>query len=249
MELVILGSGSAFSAGVRGQAGYLVRHGQTSVIVDVGPGTVDRLVRAGHRPERVEAIFLTHWHPDHISDLVPFLFNTKHAAHARTRDLHVHGPTGFTAIFDGLMSIFGQWCVGELYDVVPVELERSRVPLGELSVTAFPVRHGMPAVGYRIEADGHVIALTGDTGPYEGLVELARGADILVADATWPDGTGGDNHLTAREAGKLAAAGGVRTLVLSHLSPEADAGDAVGSARAVFEGQVVKAADLLPIAL
>ena len=130
------------------------------------------------------------------------------------------------------------------------EIERETIEIGSLRVTARPVAHSLPALGYRVESEeGRVVAFTGDTGPTGELTELVRGADVLVADCTVPADKEFDGHMNASQAGRIAQDGGVRTLVLSHLSPEADEEDLEGQARAHFSGQVTRARDLLSIAL
>ncbi len=91
------------------------------------------------------------------------------------------------------------------------------------------------------------MAITGDAGPRDDLVNLARGADILVADCTLPPGGIYDGHLNPEQAGELAAAAGVRTLVLTHLPPDADLIDLEAHARSRLDGQVTRAADLLSL--
>ncbi len=250
MELTILGSGSAHARADRGQAGYVIREGDTQLVVDLGSGTLGRLCRAGLRAADTDAICLTHAHPDHVSDLVAFLFEMKHTSDRRRETLVIHAPPTFRFVFDALMQGFGQYCIGERYDVDVNEIETDSFTVGALALRAFPVQHPVPAIGLSVTGpDGRTLALTGDTGPFPELADEIRGADVLVADCT----LGGDRdelgHLNAYQAGRLAAGAEVRTLVLSHLSPEADASDVTSAARSVFGGQVAKAADLMSLTI
>jgi ribonuclease BN (tRNA processing enzyme) len=95
--------------------------------------------------------------------------------------------------------------------------------------------HSLPNAGIRLEApDGTVIAYTGDGGPSPAVIELARGADVLLAEASYADELPDDDRgllSSARQAGEQAAAAGVQQLVLTHLLPGVDAGQALAAAR------------------
>lgn len=250
MRLTILGSGSAFASAVRGPAGYVVSDGDTQLIVDAGSGTLGRACRAGIEPGRTTGIAITHLHPDHVSDLIPLLFEIKHRNDDRERDVLVYGPTHFAEAFDQLMFVFGSWCVGERYDVRAVEIQTERVQVGSLQLNAFPVVHGVPANGYRVtDAAGRVIAFTADTELHEAVVDGVRGADLLVADATTaaPDRLSG--HMNAEDAGELARRAGVKKLILSHLSEETNEIDVCAQAATRFSGAIVRAEDLLAVDL
>lgn len=251
MEITILGSGSATASAERGPSGHAIREGDTSILVDAGSGTLGRLCRAGLSPARLSALLFTHIHPDHVADLVPVLFEIKHGPGERRReDLPIVGPADFRGFVDRLMEIFGQWCIGEEYDLDVVELERGRMTVGSLAVRTCPVAHTVPTVAYRIENPaGIAVVLTGDTEPCDDLVELARAADVLISDSSLSGGEVLSGHMSAAQAGALAREAGVRTLILSHLAPEKRAADLVAEARAAFPGQVVAAYDLLSIVL
>jgi ribonuclease BN (tRNA processing enzyme) len=98
---------------------------------------------------------------------------------------------------------------------------------------------GVQALGFRIEADGVTLAYTGDTGPCAEAVDLARGADVFLCEATWKHG---DDllffHMSARQAGEHAARGGAGTLVLTHIWPTLDTDDHRAEAAEVFDGPI-----------
>jgi ribonuclease BN (tRNA processing enzyme) len=112
--------------------------------------------------------------------------------------------------------------------------------VGPFRVRAFEMTHiGVYSLGYRIEADGHVLAYTGDTGPCENAVELARGADLLLSEATYQDHSELTYfHLSSSQAASHAAQADVRRLVLTHITPDLDAGVSLEQATAHFDGVV-----------
>jgi ribonuclease BN (tRNA processing enzyme) len=111
---------------------------------------------------------------------------------------------------------------------------------GPVRVRTALMRHQVPTLGMRIEADGHALAYSGDTGPTEKLVELARGADVLVAEATWVErGEGWDFiHMTAAEAGETGRRADVGSLVVTHVWPTNDPAAVVRHAEDAFGGPV-----------
>jgi ribonuclease BN (tRNA processing enzyme) len=124
------------------------------------------------------------------------------------------------------------------------------------SVGALRVKHfvGLPCYGYRFEADGRTIAISGDTTYCEAVVELARGADILINNCSLslpPERWQRIHHLVAdhqstpRQAGRIAREAGVQTLVLTHLQPNADADWTLNDAATEFPGHIVVGEDLM----
>lgn len=248
MELLFLGSGNADAQLERGQSGTLVSAGETRVLLDCGSGTLHRLLRAGHHPQDLDAIVLTHAHPDHVVDLVAILFELKQSRPDRTGALPILGPPAAEKVYDGLMDLFGQWCVGETYDVAYRAVEEDETAIGDLSLRFAPMRHALPAVGVRFTGPGGAaVTHTGDTGPHPGIAELARGSRVLVCDCTLPDGAEFSGHMDARDAGRAASAAGVERLVLTHLSAEAGGEDLVALAGQTFPGEVIVARDLLRV--
>lgn len=246
MRVTILGSGSAHASKTRGPAGYVVREGDVQLFVDAGSGSLGRACRAGIRPGITTAIFVTHLHPDHVSDLVPLLFEIKHDNDGRESDLLLYGPPHFGEAFDQLMVVFGAWCVGERYDVRALDVQTETIAIGALSVDPFPVVHGLPANGYRVTmSGGGSVAFTGDTELHDAVIEGVRGADVLIADATTPAPTCVAGHMNAEEAGELARAAGVKRLILSHLSEETNDVDVCAQAARRFSGPILRAEDLL----
>ena len=116
--------------------------------------------------------------------------------------------------------------------------------IGPFRVLTARVEHPVEAYALRLEADGATLTYSGDTAPCEALDELASGADVLLAEATYVDGR--DNppllHLTGREAGETAQRAGVGRLVVTHVPPWESWEDAVAEAATTYAGPVLQAA-------
>jgi len=251
LRVVILGSGTLVPVATRGPAGYAVEAGSEILVLDGGSGTLRRLAQAEIDYRAIDHLFYTHLHPDHTGDLVPFLFAQRYLPEgARTRDLALHGPPGFAAFFDQLRPIYGRWIEGPGYTVRVRELWEAQTQVGSVSVEAVPMRHSVPAVGYRLTAsDGTTCAYTGDTDVTEAVVELARDVDLLIADSAMPDAHKMDGHLTPGLVGELASAARARLVCLTHFYPACDQVDVVAQCRRTYAGPVVAASDLMSIEL
>jgi ribonuclease BN (tRNA processing enzyme) len=222
--------------------------GGTHLVFDTGPAKLLRLGEAGIPFERLTDVFYTHLHPDHTSDLLPLLF-ARNAPGIRNSDrLTLWGPDGLAPLVEGLQSLWGSSVDARSY-----RLEVRRFP-GEVRgegwrVRARQVRHVPGALGYRLEAQGRVVAYSGDTGYTEAVVELARGADLAVLDCSFPDDQAVEGHMSPGLCGRVAREAGARRLLLTHLYPECEAIDAAAAAAREFAGEVLVAQDLMRLEL
>ncbi|MFC6082652.1 MBL fold metallo-hydrolase [Sphaerisporangium aureirubrum] len=239
MRLTIIGACGAWPDAGQACSGYLVEYEGFRLLVDAGYATVPRLlerVAAG----QIDAVFVSHGHPDHCADLNPLL-------RARTlRDdpagpLPVYSPPGaLDAVLaldrPGMMAgacVPHEFTPGDTFGIGPFRAETRSLP------------HWVPNAGVRLTAGGRVLAYTGDTGPSPAVVELARDADLLLAEATYVDEVPPDSRSSlssARQAGRYAADAGARRLVLTHLQPGTDATAARAAAVAGYDGEVGVAA-------
>jgi ribonuclease Z len=273
LEIVTLGTGSPIPDPNRAGSAILVRAAGTTLLVDCGRAVVMRLAGAGVFPPMLDRVFLTHLHSDHITDLNDVI-TTRWVMSPVESPLPVTGPPGTAALLDRTLAMLDHdvqyrldhhadlsWrptCeTTEVSDGVAWETDSVRV-------VAAPTDHRPvhPTVGYRIEAEGKVVALAGDTIPCEGLDRLCAGADVYVQTVVRPDLVRAvpsprfndilDYHSSCEDAGRTAAKASVGTLVLTHpVPPPAPDTDAewVAQAAAEFTGDIVLAHDLWSITL
>lgn len=245
MKLTILGSGTCVPRSDRGAAGYVVEAAGTQMLFDCGPGTVVRLVRAGLDFRGLDRVFLSHRHPDHCLDVVALIHaNSWTPGFRRERPLEIVGPSGTRAWLRAIYAAFPS-LEPRGWELRVAEWDRGRAEGDGWDVTSIPVVHGeVPAIAFRVEAGGRSVVYSGDTGVCDGIVEIAREADLLVIECSYPDAIVGiDNHLTASQAGRIAREAGARRVVLTHLYPQAIEADVVGECRAMCGGDVVRAED------
>ena len=252
MRLTVLGKSPAWQDAGGACSGYLLEEGDTAVLVDCGNGVFAKL-RQHIDYVDVDAVVLSHLHADHFLDLVPYSYALTYAPRQQPvpvdrwpgtddparPDLHV--PPGGRAAFRRLA---GTWGPEELIENAFALSEydpADSLEIGPLTVSFRAVPHFTETFAMSFSAGGAGRIVYGaDTCPTDALNEFARGADLLLAEATLPrpERTGTRGHLTPAEAGELARAAGVRRVVLVHISDELDWEWAVAEAAEAFGGPV-----------
>ncbi len=232
MKLTVIGcSGSA--PGPRSAAScYLLEHDGFRLLLDLGNGAFGSLMNLGD-PAAVDAVFLSHLHADHCLDVAPFVVWHRYSGRATKAQVPLYAPVAaerrlalaYDADGDGITDVF---------DFVPVG--PGSFSLGPFEVTLARTAHPVECYAIRLGVDGRSLVYTGDTGPSERVVDLARGADVLLAEAAHPPGPDlpAGLHLTGREAGEHAAAAGVGRLLLTHIPAWVDEIGQLFAASAVF---------------
>lgn len=246
MRVVILGSGTAYPSLERNSAGVLIQSKGINSVVDFGYGNVRQLLRLGLTYHDVDRIFFTHNHPDHMCDLIYFLFSTRYPPEARVKDLEIVAAPGFRTFFDGLMKAFGTWLVPDTYNIEIIEQDEETRDYDGLMVTSRRVNHIELSRGYRFEDESaHTVAISGDTDYCEGIVELGREVDVLILECSTPDDTKVKGHLAPTLAGRIANEAGCKTLCLTHFYPPMENFDPAAIIDAQFKGNLVLAEDLM----
>lgn len=248
MELTILGSGTAIPSLKRAAPGYLLKVGADLVVIDPGPGTLRRLLDNGVTHDQVTHIFCTHNHLDHIGELASWLFVSRIPASARRVPLTIAGSAGFMQMLSSLRALYGHWLDAATYTLTLLTLPpmdgavAAPVSFDGWKVQAFPVNHIESSLAYRFtDPAGRVFAFTGDTGVSASLVDLARAADLLLIEASTPDGTHLEGHLTPSEAGQIARLSAARRVVMTHFNPVCDGVDMLGQLRRVYDDSMGEA--------
>ena len=248
-------------------------------VVDCGDGVARQLAFAGVPLTNIRHIFITHNHSDHNADYGNLILLSWAVG------LHTKLDTWGPPPLERMTKLFFEM---NDYDMMTRVNDEGRVPLAPLvrvhelnrgglvmqdenvKVTSTLVHHPpvVPAFGYRFDAADRSIVISGDTAPSDDLIQLARGADILVHDACYLPGVDRlvaripnapptlkqsilSHHTSAEEAGRVAQAAGVKMLVLSHLVPPDDPAITgqmwIDATRVHFRGPVIVGKDLLEL--
>jgi ribonuclease Z len=268
MQLITLGTGSPLPDANRAGPATLVRAGGRDLLFDCGRGVLMRAAAVLSGPLHFDTVFLTHLHSDHVTDFNDIV-TTRWVISPTPNPLRVVGPVGTQGFVDRTIAMLSDdiryriahhdtlsWdppCDVREVDDGPV-LEES-----ELRVITAPTEHApaRPSLGYRIEADGKVVVIAGDTVPCEGLDRLCAGADVYVQTVIRRSMVEAipaprlqdilDYHSSLQDAAATASRAGVGTLVLTHPVPPPAPGsepDWVAEAAEGFDGRIVLAHDL-----
>ena len=281
-KVVLLGTGGPRPDPNRNATTTLIRLGDENILFDAGRGVVLQLVKAGVPLDKVGPVFITHHHYDHIGDLYDVMLATW--MHGRRTPLMIYGPPDTRRIAEAMLTqVFDkdwQWrSMGEpaFGGQKPVVIEDASPGLdldtGLWKISADLVEHGdglgfpqsflrrWTCYGYRFEAQGKVVAISGDTVDCAGLQRLATGADVLVQCCYMASAEIKNEHfrrvaqytLAAGDSvGKVAARAGVKTLVLTHHLPRKDESVLDVLAEEVardFSGRIIVGRDLTEIEL
>ncbi|MDH5510775.1 MAG: MBL fold metallo-hydrolase [Nitrospinota bacterium] len=253
MELTLIGTGTCSPVKDRTPACYFLHAGTARIIMDPGPGAVNRIAHRGLDPMDVDAIFLSHNHLDHSGDVAPWLFSYKYclgpdkAGEGESRrDPLIVAPVGFRKTYDGLLDVYGSMLLSTDYKVRIEEVSRTvwEWP-GGLSFHSIPMLHFIPSVGYLFKKqDGPAMAYSGDTGFCEELVELASMADALLVECSLPDERRMEGHMTPSDVARVGIESGVKKLILTHFYPMMDPKVAVETIRSAgYSGEIIAGED------
>jgi ribonuclease BN (tRNA processing enzyme) len=214
-----------------------VEHDGYRLVLDLGAGALGSLQRHIDLLD-VDAIYVTHLHADHCIDLVAYFYARRYHPRGMPPTLPVYGPPG---TFHRISSAFEEPPVDGLDEVFEFrEPGAGTYQLGPFTVTSTVVAHPIECHGLRVEADGKVLTYSGDTAPCDQLVELARGADLFLCEASWPSVPTPPPgiHLTGRQAGEHAAQAGAKRLLLTHIMPFHDPQAMLAEAKETFDGHI-----------
>lgn len=215
-----LGTASPYARPGNPCSSFLVSSGDSTMWLDPGAGTLGELLRHC-RLEDLDAVWVSHTHADHFSDLATTFYALRYADLSRP-PLTVFGPPGWAERLRAVLT-HDPARPSPLEDVFDIRevIDQQVSSVAGFRLTAVEMRHDIVCYGVRIDDGTSSVSYTGDTGPCAGLVQLARGVDLLISEAGYGVGDGADDdpvHLNAAQAGATARDGGVATLRLTHLA-------------------------------
>lgn len=228
IRVTVLGSSGSFAAPGGACTGYLVEGGEARVWLDAGPGTLANLQRHCGLHE-LDAIVLTHEHPDHWLEL-PVAFNAFKFFVDRS-GVPVFGTAGTRALAEGL-----------IHDALEPVLswtdtsDGSTVRIGGQAWSFSRTDHYVETLATRVDLNGSSFGFSADTGPGWEFSELGAGIDLALCEASFLADRESDGvlHLSARQAGATAQRAGVAQLAITHVAPDVDAAASVAEASEAF---------------
>ena len=243
MKLTILGSGVAIP-GKRNKncSSYLLENDGIQLVLDFGRGAFQSLFEAGIDYNEIDTFYISHPHPDHYADLVPFFQACKLTRH---KPITFFGFSGLSSLIQQIKALPGVTGKNEAYQFIVHEFEPGDTfSISSLACSFFEMKHqGLNALGIRIvNPSNNIFAYTGDTAINENLHPLALNADCFVTECSFTqDDQRYPGHITPIEIAQTAAQAMVKKIVLSHIYPFTDSERVVREVKKLFAGEVVSA--------
>jgi ribonuclease BN (tRNA processing enzyme) len=248
MKLTVLGSGTAVPHPRRASTSHWLETGTGSLLLDASAAIVHRMAQENLDWVGLDAIWISHFHLDHVGGLAPLLFGTKHApqTQSRRKPLTIFGGSGLKKLFQAFdeandYKLLQQPFPVELREVEP-SAEFEIVP--GLRARTFSTPHTEESLAIRLtDEHGASLVYTSDTGYTAELGVFAANVDLFLLECSFPKNKPTEKHLELKDAMQLAQLSQARKVMLMHLYPEWDGIDLVGEARQLWPGETVAAED------
>lgn len=226
MKLFTLGTGAAWPDGDRSAPSFLIVVNDEPYLVDCGGGTSHQLMRIGVKPSTITNVFLTHIHIDHCVEFPSIVFGSYLTG--KQGCFNVYGPNGVKHFTDSIFDDTYNFARSMMQKLRGLEIIINTEEFSEgvvfsnddLTVSALPVQHGIETLAFRFVADGKALVFSGDTAPCDNIVEIAKDADVLVIECSFPETAGvKKGHCIPSQVGEIATAARVKKVILTHLFP------------------------------
>lgn len=236
MRLTVVGCAPAWTTRRSDpSSSYLIEDAGTAIVLDLGQGALGALA-AVRPPESIEAVFVSHLHPDHHADLVALRHYLRYGLEP-SGSVQLHAPAELRARYDAFLGEAG------FLDGLPgADLQPGSVAVGTLAVQAREVTHALNSHAFRITSDngGSGLVYSGDCGRAADLLPLVVAGDTILCEAFWgtSEAEASAQHLTAADAAWLATEAGAGRLILTHVPDAHDPAGSVRLASRSFDGEV-----------
>jgi len=284
MKITLLGTGSPVPMLNRASSGYLIEIGDEILVFDHGAGAHQNFLRAGFKATDLNTIFFTHLHTDHCLDYARLVHSRWDQGAGLIPELKVYAPEYMQRMTDLLFGENGVYhpdLNGRLNspgsqhvyqnrggvlprkrpapDITPLH-DKQVIESDHWKMTVRKVYHQpgyIEPYGLRLETDEGVLVYSGDTGPCEGISDLARDADVLIHMCYFVSGTFESGQRLASsghvESARIAAEQNVKTLVCTHFTPQMDTPgvkeQCLGEMADIYSGRFIWGEDLMEIPL
>jgi ribonuclease BN (tRNA processing enzyme) len=250
VRLTVVGCAGSFPSAQSPASCYLVEHDGHRVLLDLGNGSLGALQQHVDLvwPGALDAVLLSHCHIDHCADLGSLYVQRHYGPHPATEPLLVLGPSDARARAVAMYGKSDEAGLDHQFDYVT--FPRAAMTVGPFTIETVRVAHPVESYAMRVTAGGRSLTYSGDTGPTPRLVELARGTDVALFEASF---VGDENppgvHLSGADAARAAAESGAGMLLLTHHVAWNDPAVVRSEAAAHFGGPLEQAAPGLTISL
>ena len=248
MKLIVLGSGTSVPHPDRASSAHWLESSAGSLLLDISADAAHRMAQEKLDWANLDAIWVSHFHLDHLGGLPTFLFGTKWApqTQTRTKPLRIFGPVGLQRIMRTIADSNQYPLFDQPFPIEIVEVEPSAKfeILPGLTAHTFSTPHTQESMALRLKDEASKsFVYTSDTGFSENLAAFANEVDLLLMECSFRRNKPVEKHLELADAMKLAQMCSPRRVVLTHLYPEWDGVDLETEARQLWSGETMAAYD------
>lgn len=244
MKITVIGYWGGYPAKNEASSGYLLEYGDYRVLLDCGSGVLSELQNHLH-PEELDAVVLSHYHPDHVADVGvlqhALLIQQMLSGKKKTVPIYGHNQDELE---------FGKLTYKEITKGIAYSPNQP-IQIGPFTFQFMQTKHPIPCYAMRIEVEGHILVYTGDSAYMEEFVDFAKDANILLCESNFYSNMDGSEagHMTAREAGIIANKANVQLLILTHLPHYGEHQQLIKEAREMFKREIALAKSCLEFQL
>ncbi|MEO5376625.1 MAG: ribonuclease Z [Magnetococcus sp. DMHC-6] len=218
MKIVVLGSGTGIPSLKRNAPGYYLKTDHLHALIDCGSASLRQLLTIGITCEQLDAIFITHTHPDHIAELIPLLHALRLPGLKRERPLYIFGPPGFILFFNQFIEP-----VTGLPTTFSVHIDESKPHwnFSGLSIHTTQTLHSdrFQSVAYRFTENQYSVVFGGDCDLDPGIIKLTHQCDLAILDCSTLENGKVPGHLSAAQCGQIGQKSEVKQILLTHFYP------------------------------
>lgn len=235
MKITVIGYWGAYPNKNEATSGYLLQGKDYNILIDCGSGVLSKLQNYIEL-SKIDAVILSHYHADHISDIFSFQYEAviSLSLGERKKPLEIYAHN-LDSKFNDLN--YKGMTIAKIID------ENTKLRFGDLDISFKWIKHEVPCLAMRFEEQGKVVSYSGDTEWCNNVLEISKDADLLICETSLFNNQIGKikGHLTAGEVGKIANMSKVKKLVLTHFPHYGDLDDLVKEAKEEFNGEIYKA--------
>jgi len=248
MELIILGSGTSVPHPKRAAAANWLETSGGSLLLDIGPDTSHRMAQEGLEWPALDAVWISHFHLDHLGGLTPLLFGLRWAPQVRERKkpLRIFGPRGTRQLLDAFDQANNYRLRQQCFPIEIIEVDpgdRFEVLPGVHAQT-LSTPHTQESLSLRVtDRSGASLVYTSDTGYTAELAPFALRVDLLLIECSYYRAKAISKHLELKEAMQIASLAKPKKVVLTHLYSDWDGLDVAAEASKFWTGTIIEARD------
>ena len=239
MKFTFIGTGTAAPISSLRPSSIYFEFEDLKGLLDLGAGAVHGMAGYGIDPMHVSNVFFSHYHSDHVSDLI-MLLHSNNATPGKVRHgtLNLYGPPGLQKLADTITGLFPE-TVPEEYEMnIQEENSEKAVIADGVTVRCFPTGHTSNSIAHRFAYRNKFFVYTGDCAFSSGLCGFCEGTDALITECSYADDRRTEDHLCVQETARLAEKAGAKKLIIVHRYPDTAAENIIPEIKEIYTGLV-----------